>query len=108
MRDGPSAFTYQYMGLVAGDNSASFTGTLSRVSGNSAGSYSILQNTLAASGNYTISSYIPGLFTINVDIPSTVVRVSQAPPLGAVNSAGSIIPWHWIAYDERICRHFGA
>ena len=85
--------TYTYTGLVAGDTSTSFTGALAHL-GSYAGTYSTVQNTLAAGGNYTIATYIPGLFTITgaapvaTDIPSTVVRVSQDPSLNAANNGG--------------------
>jgi hypothetical protein len=79
------ALTYTYTGLVAGDSSASFSGALARASGANAGIYAILQNTLDATGNYMIDTYIPGLFTISgmpsSSIPDTVVRVSQNPTL---------------------------
>ena len=57
------ALTYGYTGLVNGDSSASFSGALGH-NGTTAGTYSVLQNTLAATGNYTIDSYNPGVFTI--------------------------------------------
>ena len=72
------ALTYSYTGLASGDVGATFTGA-SRIGNNNVGTYSILQNTLAASGNYTIGVYDPGVFTINAaastsntNIPSTV------------------------------------
>ncbi len=83
------ALTYSYTGLASGDVSATFTGALSRIGNNNVGTYSILQNTLAASGNYTIGVYDPGVFTINAaastsntNIPSTVRLVPQDPSLG--------------------------
>jgi len=56
------AFTYTVVGdLVAGD---SFSGALGRVGGESVGTYAIIQATLTAGDNYTIT-YIGALLTIN-------------------------------------------
>ena len=89
------ALTYSYNGLVGGDTSANFTGALARVAGSNAGNYDILQNTLAATGNYTIGSYTSGVFTItgvgapvttnNIIIPDTVTAESQKPVITTVN-----------------------
>ena len=89
------ALTYNYNGLVGGDTSANFTGALARVAGSNAGNYNILQNTLAATGNYTIGSYTSGVFTItgvgapvttnNIIIPDTVTAESQKPVITTVN-----------------------
>ena len=85
------ALTYAYTGLAGSDSSASFTGTLDRAAGNNAGTYSIMQNTLAASGNYTIGTYKPGVFTITggapITIPNTVTMVSQAASLNVLNDS---------------------
>jgi hypothetical protein len=57
------AFTYTVIGeLVEGD---SFSGNLARVSGENVGTYAILQGTLTAGSNYTIT-YNTALFTILV------------------------------------------
>ena len=55
---------YTYSGLAAGDASASFTGGLTRDSGENVGDYTIRIGTLAATGNYTVGSYNPGVFSI--------------------------------------------
>lgn len=60
-----TALGYTYSGLVGGDTSASFTGGLGRAAGENAGSYAINQGTLAATGNYTISSFVDADYTIN-------------------------------------------
>ncbi|MGB9106213.1 MAG: YDG domain-containing protein, partial [Terriglobales bacterium] len=53
-------------GLATGETQAMvFTGNVMRAAGENAGSYSILQNTAAPNGNYTISAYNPATFTIN-------------------------------------------
>ena len=51
--------TYTYTGLVGGDTTASFTGALatSATSASPAGTYTIIQNTLLATGNYSIGLY---------------------------------------------------
>jgi hypothetical protein len=77
-------YTYSYSGLVGGESSASFTGSLGRATGESAGSYGININTLAALGNYRISSFTPGVLTIEsntvvIPVPSSVMRVSYQP-----------------------------
>lgn len=65
-------FTYSYNGLVNGDMSASFTGALSRAAGETTGLYAINQNTLAATGNYTIGTFNSADFTI---VPATAVSL---------------------------------
>ncbi len=97
--DADPAFTYSYNGLVNGDTTASFSGALGRAAGSAAGTYSILQNTLLATGNYTISSYTPGTFTITAApgsggggsgrVPPTVARVSQTPLLNVAQAGSS-------------------
>jgi hypothetical protein len=57
---GDPALTYVSVGLVNGDQ---LSGSLTRTAGENVGSYAILQGTLAASGNYTIS-YVPANLTI--------------------------------------------
>ena len=54
------ALTYTYTGLVNGDTSATFSGGLATTatSSSSVGSYPITQGTLAATGNYTIGTFI--------------------------------------------------
>ena len=50
--------------MVNGDSSASLTGSLTRASGEGGGAYTISQGSLAATGNYTIGTFIPGTFSI--------------------------------------------
>ena len=76
------ALTYTNSGLVNGDTNAVFTGTLVRDEGELAGTYSILQGTLLAGGNYNIS-YTPGTFTVEDTAMPTVV--SHTPSLNALN-----------------------
>ncbi|MGE3320404.1 MAG: YDG domain-containing protein [Candidatus Berkiella sp.] len=96
------ALTYTYSGLANGDASATFTGALARISGESTGMYNILQNTLAATGNYIISAYVAGIFTIHtapqtsnntIVLPNTVWQASQIPAITVANiSATSSAP----------------
>ncbi len=48
-------FTYTVTGLLNGDNTSVFTGSLSRAPGEGVGTYPITIGTLSAGGNYTIS-----------------------------------------------------
>jgi hypothetical protein len=61
------ALTYSYTGLVNGDTSAAFTGSLTTTatSSSSVGTYAITQGSLAATGNYTIGTFNPGTLTVN-------------------------------------------
>jgi trimeric autotransporter adhesin len=61
------AFTFTYTGLVGGDTSASFTGSLSTTAtpASRVGPYAITQGSLAATGNYEIGSFNQGTITVN-------------------------------------------
>jgi subtilase family serine protease len=71
------ALTYTYAGLVNGDTSASFTGSLSTTATKSsdAGSYPVTLGSLAATGNYTIGTFDQGTLKIN----PAGTRVSLTP-----------------------------
>jgi len=69
------SLTYSYTGLVAGDANATFTGALARASGETLGDYVITQNTLAATGNYTIGLYNPALLSV-VAAPASPTLIS--------------------------------
>jgi MBG domain (YGX type) len=60
------ALTYTYTGLVNGDSSAAFTGTLTTTatSSSSVAPYPINQGSLAATGNYTIGTFQAGTLTV--------------------------------------------
>jgi len=58
-------FNYTVSGLVNGDNSNVFTGSLSRAPGESVGTYPITLGSLSAGGNYTIN-YTGANFTITI------------------------------------------
>ena len=68
------ALTYTYAGLVSGDKSATFSGALatSATSASPVGSYPITENTLAATGNYTIGTFIGA----NVSVSSAMLTVT--------------------------------
>jgi len=48
-------FTYTVSGLLNGDNTGVFTGSLSRVPGENVGTYAITEGTLSGGNNYTIN-----------------------------------------------------
>ncbi len=58
------ALTYGYSGLVNGDTSSVFSGSLTRAAGENVGTYAIGQGTLSGGINYTIS-YTGSNFAIN-------------------------------------------
>jgi Bacterial Ig-like domain (group 3)/MBG domain (YGX type)/NHL repeat len=60
------ALTYTYTGLVNGDASAAFSGSLSTTATSSSGvgSYPIAQGSLAATGNYSIGTFDAGTLTV--------------------------------------------
>ena len=75
------ALTYTYTGLVNGDSSASFTGSLATAatSSSSAGSsYAITEGTLAATGNYTIGTFTSGMLTVEPTTTSTSTSTKLA------------------------------
>jgi mucin-19 len=77
--------TYTYTGLVANDTATTFIGSLttSATNASSVGSnYLISQGTLAASGNYAITSYIPANVTIT-PAPLVVTASSASKVYGA-------------------------
>ncbi len=59
------SLAYSYSGLVPTDNAASFSGALNRAAGVHTGTYAIGQGSLAALGDYTITSLTGNNFTIN-------------------------------------------
>jgi len=116
------SLTYSYTGLLGNDTTASFIGALGRTGGNNAGTYSIVQNTFVAIGNYTIGNFIPGAFTINPPaagpvatrqemspapiIPGSVLRGAQDPSLavfsGSVLSPSPPYPFPLITVDPSL------
>ena len=63
---GVPALIYTYTGLVNGDPTHSFSGSLSTTatSSSNVGSYPISEGTLAATGNYTIGTFNPGTLAV--------------------------------------------
>jgi hypothetical protein len=61
------ALNYTYTGLVNGNTTASFTGTLNTTakSSSNVGSFPITEGSLVATGNYTIGTFEQGTLTIN-------------------------------------------
>ena len=76
------ALTFTVEGLVNDDTNAVFSGALLREEGELADTYSILQGTLLAGGNYNIS-YTLGTFTIEDTVMPSVI--SHTPSLNALN-----------------------
>ena len=74
---------YTYTGLVNKDTSATFTGSLvtTATSSSNVGGYPIIQGTLAATGNYTISTYNPGTLTV-IAAPLTVTATNESMTYG--------------------------
>ena len=73
------ALTYTYTGLVNGDTSVVFSGSLATTatSSSSVGDYPITVGTLAATGNYTVGTYNPSTLTIaKADITVTPYDVT--------------------------------
>jgi|GEM_PF-6548212 len=93
--DTDPALAYTYTGnLASGD---SFTGALTRASGNNAGTYAITKGTLALSNNYNLT-FNNGTFTINPR-PITVTAASKTkvygnadPALTYTITSGSLVP----------------
>jgi hypothetical protein len=68
--------TYVATGFVNGDTSSILTGSLSRVSGQNVGNYSIIQSTLSAGSNYTIK-FVSANFSITKSNTNTTVTSSK-------------------------------
>ena len=88
MTDGGTvpALTFTYTGLVNGDTSATFSGSLATTATNasSVGSYPITQGSLAATGNYTIGTYDPGTLTVNAAPLTVTVTTLADDPSGSI------------------------
>ena len=80
--------TYTYTGLVNGNTSATFTGSLATTatSSSNVGSDAITEGTLAATGNYTIGTFKAGTLTIN-PAPLTVTATNKSKIYGAAMPA---------------------
>src|SRR5208337_3116906 len=80
---------YTYTGLVNGDISATFTGSLvtAATSSSNVGGYPITQGTLAATGNYTINTFNPGTLTV-IAAPLTVTTTNETAVYGTDNNNG--------------------
>jgi len=72
-------FTFTASGFAPGDDISIITGSLSRVPGETVGSYAITQGTLAATG-YTIQ-FTPGVLTIDPAL-LTVIALNQSREYG--------------------------
>ena len=82
------ALTYMYTGLVNGETSATFTGALATTATASSdvGTYPITQNTLAATGNYTIGTFDGANLTVTA-APLTASADAKSKVYGEANPA---------------------
>jgi hypothetical protein len=72
--------TYIYTGLVNGDASATFTGALATTAtaASGAGTYTIAQGMLAATGNYTLGAFNAANLTVTAAIAPAITSASTA------------------------------
>ena len=79
----PTPLTYTYTGLVNGGTVPTFSGSLSTTatSSSNVGDYPVTQGTLAATGNYTIGTYVPGTLTV-IAAPLTVSATNESMTYG--------------------------
>ena len=84
------ALTYTYSGLVNGDTSATFSGSLvtTATSSSGVGGYAITQGTLTATGNYTIDTFGPGTLTVNA-APLTITANNDSKTYGTLKTFSS-------------------
>ena len=84
------ALTYTYAGLVNSDTSATFSGGLATTatSWSSVGDYPITVGTLAATGNYTIGTFNPGILTVNA-APLTITANNDSKTYGTLKTFSS-------------------
>jgi len=84
------ALIYTYTGLVNGDTSATFNGALATTatSSSSVGGYPITQGTLAAAGNYTIGTFIPGTLTVTMATNGLIIVLDPSAS-GALSLSGN-------------------
>ena len=84
------ALIYTYTGLVNGETSATFTGGLATAaaSSSSVGSYPITLGTLAATGNYTIGTFVPGTLTVAMATDGLIIVLDPSAS-GALSLSGN-------------------
>ncbi|MGD0093148.1 MAG: MBG domain-containing protein, partial [Planctomycetota bacterium] len=82
------ALTYTYTGLANGDASAAFTGALATTAtaNPGVGTYAITQNTLAATGNYSIGTFNGANLSVTA-ASLTVTADAKSKVYGAANPA---------------------
>ncbi|MBO4907581.1 MAG: chitobiase/beta-hexosaminidase C-terminal domain-containing protein [Bacteroidaceae bacterium] len=88
------ALTVTITGMVNGESTDLITYTISRASGDNAGTYTITPTGEAAQGNYTVS-YVPGTFTISqkdltITANNHTIEYSNAPENNGVTYSGFI------------------
>lgn len=93
--DTDPVFTYQVTGWAAADNTRLTTGSLSRVVGEHAGTYSIDQHTLSAGNNYNI------VYTTNtLTITKAVLQVSVADAAICLNARLPAFPVRYSGFKR--------
>jgi hypothetical protein len=85
------ALSYTYSGLVNNDSEASFSGnvTTTATSISNVGSYGISQANLAATGNYTIASYVSANVAIT-PAPLTITAAADSKVYGSTTTASGV------------------
>jgi MBG domain (YGX type) len=106
-------FTYTVTGLLNGDNTGVFTGSLSRVPGENVGTYAITQGTLGGGNNYTIN-FIGNYLTITTASQqiswgqSLLVGCNDTTDVQLIATASSGLPVTYSVSDPNIATVSGS
>jgi MBG domain (YGX type) len=106
-------FTYTVSGLLNGDNTGVFTGSLSRVPGENVGTYAITQGTLGGGNNYTIN-FIGNYLTITTASQqiswgqSLLVGCNDTTDVQLIATASSGLPVTYSVSDPNIATVSGS
>ena len=106
-------FTYTVTGLLNGDNTSIFTGTLSRAPGENVGTYAITAGSLSAGGNYTLD-YTGNTLTITIASQqitwgqSLIVGCSDQTQVQLTAMASSGLPVSYSVADPNIASVSGS
>lgn len=95
----PAEFAYTVSGLKGDDTAGNvLTGRISRIEGEALGAYRIVQGTLAVvenNPNYTIDSFVTGVFRILLEEPQTPPDDDPAQPVGVAFTSVSKTDGMW-------------
>ncbi|GGB00132.1 beta strand repeat-containing protein [Puia dinghuensis] len=100
-------FTYTVSGLLNGDNTSVFTGSLSRTPGENVGTYAITEGSLSAGNNYTLN-YTGNTLTITITsqlitwTQSLIVGCSDQTRVQLTASASSGLPVTYSVSDPAV------